>query len=157
METKKLNLFMNILKVALVAIGVIASLFLFGGADMNSPIEDQESFREGASLSFTVGFTGFLIIASLALILIFFFVQLISNPKKTIMSIIGIVISLVLYLIFLMAGTTDTNESLMLLEDVQVEQGTIVSTTAGLYLVLTLIVVALLAAVLAPFMGRFRK
>ncbi len=157
MDTKQLNLFMSILKVALVAIGVIASLFLFGGADMNSTIEDQETFREGLSLSFTVGFTGFLIMASVGLILIFFIVQLISNPKKTIMSIIGIVISLILYLMFLMVGTSDTNESLRLLEDVQVDQGTIVSTTAGLYLVLTLIVAALLAAILAPFMGRLRK
>ena len=157
MDTKKLNLYMSILKVALVAIGVIASLFLFGGADMNSTIEDQEAFREGASLSFSVGFTGFLIMASIGLILIFFIVQLISNPKKTIMSIIGIVISLVLYLVFLMFGTSDTNESLRLLEDVQVEQSTIVSTTAGLYLVLTLIVVALLAAIFAPFMGKYRK
>ncbi len=157
MDTKKLNLYMSILKVTLVAIGVIASLFLFGGADMNSTIEEQEAFREGTSLSFSIGFTGFLIMSSLGLILIFFFVQLISNPKKTIMSIIGIVISLVLYLVFLMVGTTDTNESLKLLEDVQVEQSTIDSTTAGLYLVLTLIVVALLAAIFAPFMGRFRK
>ncbi len=157
MDTKKLNLYMSILKVALVAIGVIASLFLFGGADMNSTMEDQEAFREGASLSFTVGFTGFLIMASVGLILLFFVVQLITNPRKTIMSIIGIVVSLVLYLIFLMIGTSDTNESLRLLEDVQVDQGTIVSTTAGLYLVLTLIVVALLAAIFAPLMGRFRK
>ena len=157
MDTKKLNLYMSILKIGLVAIGVIASLFLFGGADMNSTVQDQEAFREGASLGFTVSFTGFLIFAGVGLILLFFIFQLISDPKKTIMSIIGIVVALVLYLIFLMVGTSDTNESLRLLEDVQVEQGTIVSTTAGLYLVLTLIVVALLAAVLAPFMGRLRK
>ncbi len=157
MDTKKLNLYMSILKVALVAIGVIASLFLFGGADMNSTLEDQEAFREGTSLSFSTGFTGFLIMAGVGLILIFFIVQLISNPKKTIMSIIGIVIALILYLVFLMVGTSDTNETLGLVEDVQVAQGTIVSTTAGLYLVITLIVVALLAAVFAPFMGRFRK
>lgn len=157
MDTKKLNLYMSILKVTLVAIGVIATLFLFGGADMNSTLEDQEAFREGTSLSFSVGFTGFLIMSCIGLILLFFFVQLISNPKKTIMSIIGIVISLVLYLVFLMAGTSDTNETLGLMEDVQVDQSTIVSTSAGLYLVITLIVVALLAAVLAPFMGKYRK
>ena len=157
MDTKKLDLYMSILKVGLVAIGVIASLFLFGGADMNSTLQDQESFREGASLGFTISFTGFLIFASVGLILLFFVFQLISSPKKTIMSIIGIVAALVLYLILWMAGTSDTNESLRLLEDVQVEQGTIDSTTAGLYVVLTLIVVALLAAVLAPVMGRLRK
>ena len=157
MDTKKLNLYMSILKVELVAIGVIACLFLFGGADMNSTITEQESFRDGASLGFTSAFTGFLIFASVGLILLFFVFQLISNPKKTIMSIIGVVVALVLYLIFLMVGTSDTNASLMLAEDVQVEQGTIVSTTAGLYLVITLIVIALLAAVLAPVMGRLRK
>lgn len=148
---------MSILKVGLVAIGVIASLFLFSGADMNSTLQDQVSFRDGMSLSFSTSFTGFLIIASVGLILLFFIVQLISNPKKTIMSIVGLVAALVLYLIFLMVGTSDNNTSLQLAEDVQVEKGTIVSTTAGLYLVITLIVVALLAAVLSPLMGRLRK
>ena len=157
MDTKKLNLYMSILKVGLVAIGVIASLFLFSGADMNSTLQDQVSFRDGMSLSFSTSFTGFLIIASVGLILLFFIVQLISNPKKTIMSIVGLVAALVLYLIFLMVGTSDNNTSLQLAEDVQVEKGTIVSTTAGLYLVITLIVVALLAAVLSPIMGRLRK
>tara|TARA_R110002072_G_scaffold172042_4_gene325849 strand:+ start:5195 stop:5668 length:474 start_codon:yes stop_codon:yes gene_type:complete len=157
MDTKKLNLYMSILKVGLVAIGVIASLFLFSGADMNSTLQDQVSFRDGMSLSFSTSFTGFLIIASVGLILLFFIVQLISNPKKTIMSIVGLVAALVLYLIFLMVGTSDNNTSLQLAEDVQVEKGTIVSTTAGLYLVITLIVVALLAAVLSPLMGRLRK
>ena len=157
MDTKKLNLYMSILRVGLVAIGVIASLFLFSGADMNSTLQDQVSFRDGMSLSFSTSFTGFLIIASVGLILLFFIVQLISNPKKTIMSIVGLVAALVLYLIFLMVGTSDNNTSLQLAEDVQVEKGTIVSTTAGLYLVITLIVVALLAAVLSPIMGRLRK
>jgi len=157
MDTKKLNLYMSILKVGLVAIGVIACLFLFGGADMNSTMQEQSSFRDGMSLGFSVSFTGFLIFACIGLILIFFVLQLISNPKKTIMSIIGVVVALVLYLIFLMVGTSDTNASLQLAEDVQVEQGTIVSTTAGLYLVITLIVIALLAAVLAPVMGKLRK
>jgi len=148
---------MSILKISLVAVGVIACLFLFTGADMNSTLQDQVSFRDGASLSFTTSFTGFLIFASVGLILIFFVVQLISNPKKTIMSIIGVVVALVLYLIFLMIGTSDTNTTLQLAEDVQVEQGTIVSSTAGLYLVITLIVIAVLAAFLSPLMGKLRK
>mgnify|MGYP006123621111 CR=1 FL=1 len=157
MDTKKLNLFMSILKFGLAGLGVIGCLFLFGGENMNSTVQDQVSFRDGLSLSFTVMFTGFLIFATVGLILLFFVTQIISNPKKTVMSIIGVIAALVIYLVLLMMGTGDSNESLLLTEDVQVEKGTIVSTTAGIYTVLTLILVALVAAVAAPFMGRLRK
>jgi amino acid transporter len=157
METKKLNLFMSILKIGLVAIGVILSLFIIGGPNMESTVEAQETFREGASMSLATSFTGFIIFASVGLILLFFVVQLITNPKKTVMSIIGLLVALVLYLIFLMIGTSDTNESLALLEDVQVAQGTIASSSAGLYTVISGVVIALLVAVFGPLFGRYRK
>ena len=157
MDTKKLNLYMSILKIALVAIGVLACLTLFSGADMNNTVEEQESFRDGARMGFSIGFTGFLMFAGIGLILLFFVVQLISNPKKTIMSIIGIVAALVLYLILLIVGTSDTNGSLQLTDDVQVAQGTIGSTTAGIYLVIILIVVAVIAAIASPIMAMFKK
>lgn len=157
MDTKKLNLYMSILKIALVAIGVLACLFLFNGADMNSTVEDQESFRDGAKMGFSIGFTGFLLIAGVGLILLFFVMQLISNPKKTVMSIIGLIASLVLYLLLWVMGTSDSNDSLRLAEDVQVAQGTINSTSAGLYLVIILIVVAVVAAVASPIMGMIKK
>jgi amino acid transporter len=157
METKKLNLFMSILKIGLVAIGVILSLFIIGGPNMESTVEAQETFREGASMSLATSFTGFIIFASIGLILLFFVVQLITNPKKTVMSIIGLLVARVLYLIFLMIGTSDTNESLALLEDVQVAQGTIASSSAGLYTVISGVVIALLVAVFGPLFGRYRK
>jgi amino acid transporter len=157
METKKLNLFMSILKIGLVAIGVILSLFIIGGPNMESTVEAQETFREGASMSLATSFTGFIIFASVGLILLFFVVKLITNPKKTVMSIIGLLVALVLYLIFLMIGTSDTNESLALLEDVQVAQGTIASSSAGLYTVISGVVIALLVAVFGPLFGRYRK
>jgi len=157
MDTKKLNLYMSVLKIALVAIGVLACLTLFSGADMNSTVEEQEAFRDGGRMGFSIGFTGFLMFAGIGLILLFFVLQLISNPKKTIMSIIGIVAALVLYLILWVAGTSDTNSSLQLTDDVQVAQGTIDSTSAGLYLVIILIVVAVIAAVASPIMAMFKK
>ena len=157
MDTKKLNLYMSVLKIALVAIGVLACLFLFNGADMNSTVEEQESFRDGAKMGFSIGFTGFLMFAGIGLILLFFVMQLISAPKKTVMSIIGLVASLVLYLILLIVGTSDTNSSLQLTDDVQVAQGTIGSTTAGIYLVIILIVVAVIAAIASPIMAMFKK
>ncbi len=96
METKKLNLFMSILKIGLVAIGVILSLFIIGGPNMEGTVEAQETFREGASMSLATSFTGFIIFASVGLILVFFVIQLITNPKKTVMSIIGLLVALVL-------------------------------------------------------------
>ena len=124
---------------------------------MNSTVEEQESFRDGAKMGFSIGFTGFLMFAGVGLILLFFVFQLISNPKKTVMSIIGLVASLVLYLILLVAGTSDSNSSLQLADDVQVAQGTINSTSAGLYLVIILIVVAVIAAVASPIMAMIKK
>jgi uncharacterized membrane protein len=156
MDTKKLNLYMSILKVGLAAIGAILCLFLFGGVSTEAPIAEQEAFRDGTSLGLAVSFTGFIIFASVGLILLFFVVQLITNPKKTVMSIIGLLAALVLYLIFTIMGTSDTNESLALIRN-PVDLGTIASTTAGLYTVLTGVIVAFLAVILGPFLGRYRK
>lgn len=155
MNTKKLDLIMSILKFGLIGIGVILCLFLFAGPNMEGTIEQQETFRDGSSLSLATSFTGFIIFASVGLILVFFVVQLISNPKKTFMSIVGIIAALVLYLILTMVGTGDDNASLALRDPVDL--GTIASTMAGIYTVLIGIIVALAVVVLGPFMGRFRK
>jgi uncharacterized membrane protein len=155
MNSKKLNLFMNVLKFGLVAIGVILCLFLFGGPNMESTLQDQETFRDGSSLGLAVSFTGFVFFAGIALILIFFVVQLITNPKRTIVSIAGLIVALVLYLVISMMGTSDTNETLQLLDPV--DEGTIASTSAGLWTVMIGIIVGLLVVVFGPFMGRFRK
>jgi len=157
METKKLNMFMNILKFGLVAIGVIACILVVGGPNAEATLEDQEKFRESASLGVAINYTMLIIIATMAIVVLFFFVQLITNTKKTVNSIIGVIVALVIYLIFWAAGTSDTNESLALLEDVQVEQGTIATTTAGLYTAIIGLVIGLLAWILSPLMGRMRK
>lgn len=152
-----MNLISNVLKISLVAIGVLSCLFLFVGPNATAEVSEVESFREGASLSFSIGFTIFVIVACVALVLLFFVFQLISNPKKTLFSIIGIVVALVLYLIISIGGTSDTNETLLLAEDVQVAQSSINSTTAGLYTVLVGLVVAFAAAVFGPLFGRLRN
>ena len=157
MNTKKLDMFMNILKFGLVAVGVVACILVIGGPNAEAVLEDQESFREGASLGMAINYTMLIIIASIAVVLLFFVVQLITNTKKTVYSIIGILVALVIYLIFWAAGTSDTNESLALLEDVQVEQGTIATTTAGLYTAIICLVIGVLAWILSPLMGKMRK
>ena len=142
---------MTILKVVLVAIGVVACLLLFGGPDVTGDPKEVEDFREGAALSFASGFTGFIVFLGIGLILLFFIVQLITNPKKTILSIVGLIAALAIYLIFWAAGTSDTNETLQLRHPVEPE--TITATTAGLW---TAIVAAVLG-VLAIIAGFFTR
>ena len=148
---------MNILKFGLVAVGVIACMLVIGGPNMESTVEDQESFREGASLGMAINYTMLIIIASVAIVLLFFMIQLITNTKKTALSIIGVIVALVVYLIFWAMGTSDTNDSLALLESVQVEQGTIATTTAGIYTAIVGVAVGALVWILSPLMGRLRK
>lgn len=145
---------MNILKVVLVAIGVISCLLLFGGPDITGDPKEVEAFRDGGRMSFASIFTGFIVFLGVGLILLFFVVQLISNPKKTILSIVGIIAALAIYLIFWAAGTSDTNESLQLRHPV--DQGTITATTAGLWTTIVAVVVGVLA-IIAGFFTRSIK
>lgn len=151
MKFKNLNLYLNILKVVLVAVGVILCLFLFGGPNATSDPGDIESFRDGSKMGLASLFTTFILFLGVGLILVFFVVQLISNPKKTILSILGIVLALVIYLIFWAAGTGDTNETLQLRNPV--EQSTITATTAGLWTTLVAIGIGILA-VISGFFSR---
>ena len=108
-------------------------------------------------MGFATSFTGIVFFLGVGLILLFFVVGLITNTKKTVKSIIGLVLALVVYLIFYMAGTTDTNESLNLAESVQVADGTIRATTAGLYTVLFGTILGIVLWIIGPFLGRLRK
>ena len=154
MKIKNLSLYMNILKVVLVAIGVISCLLLFGGPDITADPKDVEDFRDGGRLGFASIFTGFIVFLGVGLILLFFVVQLISNPKKTVLSIVGIIAALAIYLIFWAAGTNDTNETLQLRHPV--DQSTITATTAGLWTTIVAVVVGVLA-IIAGFFTRSIK
>jgi hypothetical protein len=108
-------------------------------------------------MAFAISYTGFIFFLGVGIVILFFLVQLATNTKKTVKSIIGMIAALVVYLIFYVAGTSDTNESLNLAESVQVADSTIVSTTAGIYTVIVGFAVGILVWVLGPFMGRLRK
>lgn len=159
MNSNKLNLGLNIFRYVLGALGILACILVIGGPNASGDVETSvvESFRDGGRMSFAINYTGFIIIACLALVLVFFVVQLISNPKKTIMSIIGIVAVFVLYLILSMMGSSDAPEDLALQVSEPVSQGTVNSTTAGLWTAIITILVTFLAAVLGPVIARFRK
>lgn len=139
----------NILKVVLAVIGVVACIFLFFGPNTNTATVDEVAeFRDGGQMGFATGFTIAILFICLALVLIFFVVQLITNPKKTLMSIIGIVLSLVVYLIIYAMGTSDTDESLGLVSSVgKVDASTITSTTAGIWTIFVSLGVAVLVII----------
>ena len=80
--------------------------------------------------------------------------QLATQTKKTLMSIIGLVIALVVYLIFSAAGTSDTSATLQLKN--AVSDGTVATTTAGLYTVGLAIFVGIAAIVVMPIINRFK-
>jgi hypothetical protein len=155
---KDISKYMTILKFALALIGVIVCLFLFGGPASTEELSAIETFRDGAKMTAATYYTMFILVGCIALILIFFFTQLISNPKRTLMSIIGIVASLVLYVILYSIGTTDTAESLGLINSIgDVPDSTIRSTTAGLYVVFIGLAVALLAILAGKWIGKVIK
>lgn len=155
MNSNKLNVILNGLKFALVGIGVIACLLVIGGPNAEAEVPVQEEFRDGAAMSTAMGYTLLIIFAGIAAVLLFFVLQLISDAKKTVMSILGLIVALVLFLIFWMAGTSDTNETLALRDPV--ELSTIRTVTAGLYTAIVGVVVGVLVWVLSPLMGRMRK
>jgi hypothetical protein len=103
-------------------------------------------------------YTIFILIACVSLVLIFFIAQLISNPKKTLLSIIGIVAALVIYIILYSIGSNDTFTTLGLSNDfIGVTSSTISATTAGLYVVFIGLGVAILAILGGRLLGKVFK
>lgn len=157
MDSKKLTMFLTLLKIVLVIGGVLAFFMVAFGPNMDALEADRDEFRDGGAMGFATSFTGIVFFLGVGLILLFFVIGLITNTKKTVKSIIGLVLALVVYLIFYLAGTTDTNESLNLAESVQVADGTIRATTAGLYTVLFGTILGIVLWIIGPFLGRLRK
>ncbi|OFZ41626.1 MAG: hypothetical protein A3D92_10965 [Bacteroidetes bacterium RIFCSPHIGHO2_02_FULL_44_7] len=157
MDAKKLNMIMAVTKYLLGAIGVIACLLIINGPNMEDTEEVRDTFRDGGSMALAINYTLFIIIATAAIVILFFLIGLITNTKKTVIAIAGIVGALVLFLIFWAMGTSDTRATIDLKDTIVADEGTISFVTAGIYTVMVGLVIATLAALLSPFMGRYRK
>lgn len=156
MDAKKLAVGLNALKFSIAIVGVVLSLFLFNAPNVVAGTEAVETYRDGSVIfSSAIWFTIIIFFALCAFVLLFFFVQLISNPKRTVISILGILIFLGIYLVISLMGTTDTNETLALRN--QVSSGVINTTSAGIYTIIIGMFAGLLVVILGPFMGRYRK
>lgn len=155
MNSNKLNSIMNIVKFGLAFIGVIVCMLIISGPNGEQPMAEQAAFREGAKLGAAISYTGILMFACAAVIVLFFIVALISNTKRTIYSIIGIIVAFVIYFVITMMGTSDTNATLALRDPVSAS--TINTTSAGIYTIIIGLILSILAILLGPFMGRLRK
>jgi uncharacterized membrane protein len=156
MNATKLNLISRIFQYLSIAVGVVLSiLILISGPSVTDGKEALEKFRESTEMNAAIYFILFILFAGAAMVIGFFVSQIIQSPKRTILSIIGIVISFVVYLIFYLLGTSDTTDTLALRNPVS--DGVIFTTTAGLYTIGILLFVGLVVIIAGPFMGRLRK
>jgi len=154
MKEEKLNLVLTIFRYSLVLIGVGLSILLFSGPTVADGMAKMAEFRKSSKM---IGVDYTLIIIGMAIVSVlgFFVYQLIQQPKKTITAIIGIVISLVIYFGFFIAGSSDTNATLQLRHGVS--DGVISTATAGIYTIGICLIAGVLAVVFGPLMGRYRK
>jgi hypothetical protein len=156
MDAKKLNIGLNALKFVVAIVGVLLSIFLFNAPNVTAETEVVETYRDSSVIfSSAIWFTIIIFFALVALVLLFFLVQLISNPKRTVISILGILLFLGVYLVISLMGTADTNDTLALRNPVSL--GVINTTSAGIYTILIGMFAGLLVVILGPLMGRYRK
>ena len=156
MNATKLNLISRIFQYLSIAVGVVLSIFiLMSGPSVADGKEAIEKFRESAEMNAAIYFILFILLTGVAMVIGFFIFQIIQSPKRTILSIIGIVLSLIVYMIFYLLGTSDTKDTLALRNPVS--DGVVLTTTAGLYTVSILLFVGLVVIIAGPFMGRLRK
>jgi hypothetical protein len=156
MNETKLNLISRIFQYLSIAVGVVLSiLILMSGPSVADGKEAIEKFRESAEMNAAIYFILFILLTGGAMVIGFFIFQIIQSPKRTILSIIGIVLSLIVYMIFYLLGSSDTKDTLALRNPVS--DGVVLTTTAGLYTVSILLFVGLVVIIAGPFMGRLRK
>jgi hypothetical protein len=155
MSAKKINLLMSIIKFGLGGIGVVLSVLLFFAPNVSEGTEVVEAYREGPQMSYAIWYTIILMLALLGIVVVFFLLQIVTDTKKTIIAIAGIMVSVVIYLICLSAGTSDTTDTLLLKNPVS--QGIVNTTTAGIWTIMVGMLIGALVIIAGPFMGRFRK
>jgi hypothetical protein len=155
MDAKKTALLLNAIKFVLSGVGVLACILVINGPNTNAGSQVVEEFRDGFEMSFAMLFTIAVIFACVAMIIAFFVLHFISQPKKTALSIMGILVSFVVYMVFYIGGTSDTSKSLLLKNEVS--DGVVLTTTAGIYTTFVALAVAVLVIILLPIYNRFKK
>lgn len=156
---KKVNP-LDVLKIVLVAVGVGVCLMLFSIPSVSTYTGEMKDemlakYREQTELGLAITYLSGLIIAGVVIVLGFFVFSAIIRPKKTLMSIIGLSVSLLVFFILFGAGSKDVPADLAL--KVEFTQNSIDLATAGIYTVTACIGFGVLVIILGPFMGRYRR
>jgi hypothetical protein len=154
MKEDKITFVLTFTRIALVIIGVGLSIMLFSGPTVADGKAAMTEFRESGSMS-AIYYTLFIIGAAVVSVLGFFLYQIAMQPKKTLMSIVGIVVAFILYFVMYFAGSSDTMKTLALRHEAS--DSVIAATSAGVYTIGFCIAAGLLVVVLGPFMGRLRS
>ncbi|MEJ6505067.1 MAG: hypothetical protein QNL86_00525 [Crocinitomicaceae bacterium] len=149
-----MNLILTITRYALVLIGVGLSVMLFSGPTVADGKAAMTEFRESGSMT-AIYYTLFIIATAVIAVLGFFAYQIAMQPKKTLMSIVGIVVAFVLYFVMYFSGSSDTMKTLALRHEAS--DSVIAATSAGVYTIGFCLAVGVLVVVFGPLMGRYRK
>jgi len=156
-----INQILNISKFVLGLLGVSLCIWLVASdyPESGAPLEEIDAFVKDSPASFSaISYVNILIGAALITVIGFFLYQLIIRPKKTGLSILGLLISATVFLLLFFIGSPDTIDSLQLDPDkVNVGANTIAITSAGLYTIGICLLIGVLAIILGPFMGRYRR
>ena len=122
-----------------------------------STVQKGDKINVGKSSSFfAIDYVIYVIGLALIAVIGFFIYQLVIRPKKTILSILGLVISAIVFTVLFYSGSGDTVETLQVKPE-QVGPSTIALTTAGIYTIGICLSLGILAIVLGPIMGRYRN
>ncbi len=146
---------MTIIKFGLGGVGVVLSVLLFFAPNVSEGTEVVEAYREGPQMSYAIWYTIILMLVLLGAVMLFFILQIFTDTKKTLIAIAGILVSVVIYVICLSAGTSDTTDTLLLKNPVS--QGVVNTTTAGIWTIMVGMLIGALVIIAGPFIGRFRK
>ncbi len=155
------NQILNISKFILGFLGVSLCVWLVASKypESGEEIEKINAFVKDSPPSFSaLDYVNFLIGAALITVIGFFIYQFIIRPKQTGLSILGLLVSAVLFMVLFFVGSADTVKSLQLdPEKVNLGPNTIAITTAGIYTIGICLLIGVMAIVLGPLMGRYRK
>lgn len=152
---KKLNILGLAIKL-IIAIPSLIAIFFVMMSDVNGDSDKlvQQEFMNDFWFSTSINISLWAIGIATALILVFFLVLLVTRPKEGIKSILGLIITAVLFFVLYSVGTNDTLESLQVQSGVFATEGEIDFTHAGIY---TTFILMGVSAFLALFMGFFMK
>lgn len=151
---KKLNILGWVIKILFAVPALLATVIVMTSDVSSASDIVQQEFMDSFWFSSAINITIFSMAVAAILIIIFFIFLLISQPKQAIRSILGIIVSGIVFFILYLIGTNDTTSSLQIQENIQVSQGQLDFTHAGVYTALIAIGVT---SFIALFMGFIMK